>query len=98
MLARAARAAARRLHTSAPLGEPAAEQRTSSTLADCWPKAVVDDVYRSSFRRQTGVSLKCARPAFRAPVRAGARAQSLPPPPSPASSHAATPSSRCRHA
>lgn len=31
---------------------------TSTTLADKFPKALVDDIYRSSFKNQTGVSLK----------------------------------------
>ena len=31
-------------------------------LVDVWPKEVVDDVYKASFKRQTGVSLKCVCP------------------------------------
>jgi hypothetical protein len=63
--ARAARALARRLLSSAAPAEGAGAAPEARRLADCFPKDVVDDIYRCSFKRQTGVSLKCARPARR---------------------------------
>jgi hypothetical protein len=68
--ARSARALARRLSSSAPLPASGADGSGSELrrLADCFPREVVDDIYRSSFKRQTGVSLKCARTRLRRTV------------------------------
>ena len=62
--ARAMRAWARRLSSAAPAASAGdgAAGASERRLADCFPKEVVDDIYRCSYKRQTGVSLKCARP------------------------------------
>ena len=74
MSARTCRALARRLASSqtAASAEPASGLGTSAApglsggastagrkLTESFPREVVDDIYRSSFKRQTGVSLKC---------------------------------------
>lgn len=65
MSARACRALARRLSgvaQPAMLPPPAQGSAVARKLAEVLPREVVDDIYRSSFKRQTGVSLKCAPP------------------------------------
>jgi len=65
MSARTARALARRLLSSeaAAAGSlGSASSAASRKLTESFPREVVDDIYRCSFKRQTGVSLKCVRP------------------------------------
>ena len=63
--ARAMRAWSRRLSSAAPAASAGdgAAGASERRLADCFPKEVVDDIYRCSYKRQTGVSLKCALPS-----------------------------------
>jgi hypothetical protein len=73
MSARTCRALARRLASSqaelasgvGPSGGADAAGGASTAgrkLTESFPREVVDDIYRSSFKRQTGVSLKCESP------------------------------------